>query len=119
MALILVVATLLIATADSRRAPKTTAPVQASPALSALPEDGREKVVESLRAGYNLTQREIEVGILLARGYTMKQVAEMLCVSLDTVRAHSKGLYRKLNIHHKQDLIAIVERECRSGEQAR
>ncbi|WP_442904065.1 helix-turn-helix transcriptional regulator [Gordonibacter sp.] len=49
------------------------------------------------------------VALHLTRGYTLPQTADMLCVSLDTVRTHVKSLYKKLGIHKKQSLIAIVE----------
>ncbi|MEG1827639.1 MAG: LuxR C-terminal-related transcriptional regulator [Gordonibacter sp.] len=49
------------------------------------------------------------VALHLTRGYTLPQTADMLYVSLDTVRTHVKSLYKKLGIHKKQSLIAIVE----------
>ena len=37
-------------------------------------------------------------------------IGERLFISTDTVRSHSKKLYKKLGIHKKQELIALVER---------
>ena len=46
----------------------------------------------------------------------MAQTAAELNVSLDTVRAHSKSLYRRLDIHKKQELVALVDGLLREGE---
>lgn len=58
-----------------------------------------------------LTSREAEVFELLARGYTLPGVSEALNISLNTVRSHSKSIYRKLGVDSKQNLIAAAERE--------
>lgn len=65
--------------------------------------------IENLAQEYDLTTRESEVALHLAKGYTLAQTADNLCISLDTVRSHVKRLYRKMNIHKKQDLIAVIE----------
>jgi DNA-binding CsgD family transcriptional regulator len=56
-----------------------------------------------------LTPREEQVATLLSRGYTLPRVAEELGISLDTARAHSKAVYRKLGIHKKQELLDMVD----------
>ena len=67
------------------------------------------RAVAELCREYGLTQREGEVAACLARGYTLPQTAEHLNVSVDTVRSRSKRLYRKLDIHKKQQLIELIE----------
>ena len=56
-----------------------------------------------------LTDREFEVAELIARGNTVAHIAELLFVSENTVRTHSKRIYVKLDIHKRQELIALVE----------
>ena len=75
-----------------------------------------ERASAELRDTYDLTARETDVAMLMARGNTMVQTASELNVSLDTVRAHSKSLYRKLGIHKKQELVALVDNLLREAE---
>lgn len=67
------------------------------------------KTLESLGEVSGLTTREVEVMSLLYRGYSSKRIAETLCVSDNTIRTHTTAIYRKLSIHSKQELIALVE----------
>ena len=48
-----------------------------------------------------LTVREVEVLRLVADGLTDAQVAERLVVSLRTVNAHLRSVYRKLDVHSR------------------
>lgn len=52
-----------------------------------------------------LSQREREVLQLIAEGYTNKQIAEILCISIKTVQAHRTSLMQKLDLHDRGDLI--------------
>lgn len=53
----------------------------------------------------NLTPREREVLQLIAEGYTNKAIAEILCLSIKTVRAHRANLMGKLDLHDRGELI--------------
>ncbi len=48
-----------------------------------------------------LTERELEVLRLLAEGLTYAQMAELLVVSVNTVRYHVKGVYGKLGVEKR------------------
>lgn len=65
--------------------------------------------LERLARTYGLTQREVDVACYLERGYTARQVCEAECLSLNTVQSHSKNLYRKLGIHSREELVALME----------
>jgi DNA-binding NarL/FixJ family response regulator len=52
-----------------------------------------------------LSPREREVLQLIAEGYTNKQIAEILCISIKTVQAHRSNLMSKLDLHDKGELI--------------
>lgn len=72
-------------------------------------ESARGQVAAELAASHGLTEREQAVLELLSRGYTVKRVADELCVSENTVRAHTKAIYRKVGCHSKQELVDLVE----------
>jgi DNA-binding CsgD family transcriptional regulator len=49
-----------------------------------------------------LTPREQEVTALICLGYRSDQMAEILAVSYDTVRSHSKHIYEKFSLSRKE-----------------
>jgi len=59
----------------------------------------------------NLTEREVEVLRLVARGLTDAQVAELLVISPRTVNAHLRSIYNKLGItsRHAATLFALEQ----------
>jgi DNA-binding NarL/FixJ family response regulator len=46
-----------------------------------------------------LTSREAEVLQLIAEGFSNKQIAGELCISIKTVEKHRQQVMNKLNIH--------------------
>ena len=50
-------------------------------------------------AGPTLTDRQMDVVQLIAEGYSNKQMAGLLCISIKTVEKHRQALMDKLNIH--------------------
>lgn len=64
---------------------------------------------ETLVREYSLTKREEEVLKLLARGRTGVFIQSELCVSYNTIKAHVKHIYTKLDVHTHQELIDLVE----------
>jgi two-component system response regulator NreC len=52
-----------------------------------------------------LTPREREVLQLIAEGYTNKQMAEILCLSIKTVQSHRLKMMQKLDLHDRAELI--------------
>lgn len=59
----------------------------------------------------DLTPRECEVLVLLARGRTLAVVARELGVAEGTARTHMMHVYTKLGVHRQQELIDQVESE--------
>ena len=57
---------------------------------------------------YYLSQREIEVMHLFARGYTMAAIAQELFISENTVKTHMRRLYAKVGVHKKQQLLSML-----------
>jgi two-component system response regulator NreC len=52
-----------------------------------------------------LTSREREILQLIAEGYTNKEIAEILNLSVKTVQSHRTNLMNKLDLHDRGDLI--------------
>lgn len=55
-----------------------------------------------------LTERELEVASHIKDGMSYKQIAEVCCISIDTVRMHIRNIYKKLNINSKIQLANII-----------
>ena len=58
---------------------------------------------------YDLTGREADILELSMRGYTLEGMAEKLVVSQNTVRSHSRNLYRKLDVHSRSQILDLLE----------
>ncbi len=88
-----------------------------SPADAAAAEKAlRQQACRAIAQEACLTERETVVLELVSLGYTVARMAQERGVSENTVRTHTKGLYRKLDVHSKQEVIALVEE--RMGEEA-
>lgn len=55
-----------------------------------------------------LSAREAEVGCLLARGYSNKEIAGQLDVSVKTIETHKSRLMDKLDLHNRVDLVRFA-----------
>lgn len=72
------------------------------------PVDRGVSAEQRLVEGYGLTEREAQVAVLFAEGFSLGAVAERLGMGKSTAQSHSKAIYRKCAIHTKDELIAIV-----------
>ena len=54
-----------------------------------------------------LTEREHEIAKTILDGLSYKLIADELKISIDTVRAHIKNIYKKLNINSKSELFKM------------
>ena len=57
-----------------------------------------------------LTKREHEVLELINYGYSNADIAKMLFISEHTVKDHTKNIYRKMGVHSRFELAALVNR---------
>ncbi len=76
----------------------STPPLTSSPLAATTNPD-------HLAARFGLTAREAEVALCLAQGNSVKRTAEKLYIAPSTVQSFSKSIYRKMDIHSKQELI--------------
>jgi DNA-binding CsgD family transcriptional regulator len=59
---------------------------------------------------YMLAQHEREVVALICRGFTNRQIAQELSLSQSAIRYYIEGIYDKLDVHSRQELIDAVAR---------
>ena len=64
---------------------------------------------ERIAAQYHLPPRTAEVLGMLAAGRGTKEIAEELCMGLNTVRTHVQNIYQKLDVHSRSDLASFIE----------
>ena len=61
--------------------------------------------VPSVEANATLTSREREVLDLMAEGLLYKEAADRLGLSVDTIRAHLRNIYKKLRVRNRTEAI--------------
>lgn len=81
-----------------------SAPPPAPPAVSYV--DRFEQVAQT-GGRTPLTSREMEVAMLTLSGFSTRAIAEKLVISFETVRAHKKHIYTKLNVKSQSELFAL------------
>ena len=58
-----------------------------------------------------LTEREVEIAQLVAEGFSSKQVARKLNISIETVKTHRRRMLQKNNINSFPHLIYLMNKE--------
>ncbi len=54
----------------------------------------------------SLTAREEEILVLLTKGYSNKEIADYLSLSIETVRSHLKNIYTKMHVRSRAEAVA-------------
>lgn len=80
----------------------------AEPPVEVSAYDAIDRSCVQLGEEFGLTPREVEVMQLLCKGRSKSYIAETFLLSENTVRSHSKNLYRKLGVHSVQDMLALI-----------
>jgi DNA-binding NarL/FixJ family response regulator len=63
------------------------------------------------RCWTTLSHREQDVAALVYAGYTNAQIAQLLNISLETVRSHVQRMLRKCGVHSKVELCSALQQE--------
>lgn len=69
-----------------------------------------DALCEGIAASYSLSKRETDVFKLLAQGRSQPYIRDTLFLSKNTVSTHIRHIYRKLDIHSKEELIDMLVR---------
>jgi DNA-binding NarL/FixJ family response regulator len=59
----------------------------------------------------DLTQRQLEILRLMARGVAAAEIASSLGISVNTVRTHVQRILRRLGVHSQLEAVAVAFRE--------
>jgi len=78
--------------------------------IDLTPPDAESNRDESLAGALGLTRREAEVLALIARGYTDREIAETLVISVKTASVHVSHILGKLGVPNRREAAAIVHR---------
>ncbi|MEG2007110.1 MAG: helix-turn-helix transcriptional regulator [Raoultibacter sp.] len=80
--------------------------------LPAPPHTSKFKTrCEQLAVNSGISERELEVMFLIAKGRSATRVADDLTVSTATVNSHIHHIYQKLNVHSRQEMIDLIDAE--------
>ncbi len=75
------------------------------------PTDLLKERLDAFVEQYGLTPRETEVALYTVQGFSCAYIAEKLVVSNSTVRFHQQNIYRKFEVHSRNELIELVSEE--------
>lgn len=73
------------------------------------------KRCEEVAQEFRLSAKETEVMILVAKGRSTPRICEELDISQGTVNTHLTHIYKKLDVHDKQQLLDVLEGRSTGG----
>lgn len=79
------------------------------PSPGAATPRSTDDVAADIAEEFGLSKRETEVFALLAKGRDTAYIQEKLFISSGTVCSHRDRIYRKLDVHSRQELLDMVE----------
>lgn len=102
--------------AESTATARETQPLKTDPVseLTAETAASQSAVLSPLSL---LSRREQEVVDLICHGYSNGDIAKALFISEHTVKDHTKNIYRKMNVHSRLELAALINRLKADDEQ--
>ena len=68
-------------------------------------DERSQRVCDRLAVEAKLSERERDMLFMAAQGMTPKEMAEKLTLSVNTIRTHIAGMYRKLEVHSRGELL--------------
>ena len=65
----------------------------------------REPPTDPAAGGESLSERELEVLGFMSKGYSEKEIADKMHVSVNTIKTHRKHVYNKLHIRCRSEIL--------------
>lgn len=113
VAIVVVLGNLLLRQVEPRAeeaAFPAASPVDATGAAPQAPSpDARGAALARIARDFGLTAREMQTASYVSQGYSLEKTAELLGISINTVRTHMRSVYGKLAIHSRQELIDLLD----------
>ena len=100
--------TILFAWGALRKQSAINAGPSPAPVPGAAEPEPAPTIPESLVKRFRLTGREVDVLSLFSQGYSLAKVSQELYISLGTAQSHMKNIYRKMDVHSKDELISLI-----------
>lgn len=72
-----------------------------------------QKVLDALGSEKGLSPREQEILVLLFHGVSYAEIAQQLCISINTVKRHCSNIYQKCGIKNRNQINGLVEKKMR------
>jgi DNA-binding CsgD family transcriptional regulator len=63
---------------------------------------------KELKERYGLTERQMDILKLLVNGSSNKEIADVLCVTEDTVKGHLKHVMRRLKVSTRTEILSML-----------
>lgn len=96
--------------AHVRAAAAGAMPISGSITLKLFTSLEERRLLPGDAAAVPLTPRERELVSLVAQGYTNREIARRLFLSVSTVKLHLRNVLRKLNLRNRTELVAHAAR---------
>jgi DNA-binding CsgD family transcriptional regulator len=68
-----------------------------------------DRTVKSIAEEFSLSERQANILLLLTHGRSRRFISKELFISEETVKTHMQQLYRKAQVHNRQELIDLYE----------
>jgi len=62
-----------------------------------------------------LSRAEKQVFNLYVQGYDAKEITEILCLSINTIKTHNKRIYYKLGVSSRKELMVYLRKMREKG----
>lgn len=79
-----------------------------------LPDSVYDEFVKNTKT---LSPAERAVFDLYVQGHTAKEITQILCLSINTIKTHNKRIYLKLNVASREDLLLYVNMLKKMGKE--
>lgn len=70
--------------------------------------ENEPELEDSFEIKNSLTERELEVIKLIAKGFESQEIANRLFISLHTIQSHRKNIMRKLDVHSASEIVRFA-----------